>query len=230
MPESFALTAAFAAGLLGGVHCLGMCGGIVSALTLGLDAGSGKNRRSLWPFLVAYNAGRVLSYVLGGAIVGGVGALLVSLAPVRPAQQAMLLAAGIFMVLLGLYLAGWWRILARVERVGTGLWRRLEPLGRRFLPVRKPRQAFAIGLLWGWIPCGLVYTMLIWASASGGASRGALIMLVFGIGTLPNLLAMGLFAGSLAPHLRRPAVRWTAGVVLVLFGVVTLVRALGQGQ
>ena len=93
MPETFALTAAFAAGLLGGVHCVGMCGGIVSALTLGLDGGSGGRRRSLWSFLVAYNAGRVLCYVLAGAFVGGVGALVVSLAPVRAAQQTMLLAA-----------------------------------------------------------------------------------------------------------------------------------------
>jgi sulfite exporter TauE/SafE len=161
---------------------------------------------------------------------GGLGALVVAVAPAQAAQSFLLAAAGLFMILLGLYLGGWWRMLIRVERVGTGLWRRIEPVGRRFLPVRTPLHAFLIGLLWGWIPCGLVYTMLIWAVASGGAPRGALIMLVFGIGTLPNLLAMGLFAGALAPYLRRPAVRWAAGAVLVLLGVVTLARALWQGQ
>ena len=223
-PEGMTLTAAFAAGLLGGVHCLGMCGGIVGALTLGLDRAPGAPR-PVWPFLLAYNSGRVLSYTLAGAIMGGLGALVVALAPAQAVQRFLLAAAGVFMVLLGLYLGGWWRVLVRVERLGGALWRRVEPLGRRFLPVRTARQAFAIGVLWGWIPCGLVYTMLIWAVASGGALEGALIMLVFGAGTVPNLLAMGLFAGSLAAWLRRPPVRWAAGAVLVVFGVVTLWRA-----
>jgi sulfite exporter TauE/SafE len=208
------------------VHCLGMCGGIVGALTLGLERQSGGGTRSAWPFLLAYNTGRVLSYAAAGAVMGGLGAVVLKLAPAQVMQTFLLLAAGVFMVLLGLYLGGWWRILVRVERLGSGLWRRLEPLGRGLLPVRTPLQAFVIGVLWGWIPCGLVYTMLIWAVASGGAPQGALILLVFGAGTVPNLLAMGLFAGSLAPHLRRPAVRWVAGAVLVLFGVTTLWRAL----
>lgn len=223
--DGLSLMAAFVAGLLGGVHCLGMCGGIVSALTLGLERQPG-GQRSIWPFLVAYNTGRVLSYTLAGAIMGGLGALVLALAPAQALQRFLLLTAGVVMVLLGLYLGGWWRVLVRVERLGGGLWRRLEPLGRRFLPVRTPAQAFAIGVLWGWIPCGLVYTMLIWAVASGGAPQGALVMLVFGAGTVPNLLAMGLFAGSLAPYLRRPAVKWAAGAALVLLGVTTLWRAL----
>jgi len=222
MPEVFSYAAAFAAGLLGGVHCLGMCGGIVSALTLGLEPG----RHSLWPFLLAYNAGRLISYTIAGAVMGGVGALLVALAPVQAVQQGLLVVAGVFMILLGLYLGGWWRVLARVERLGTGLWRRIEPLGRRFIPVRSAGQAFAVGMLWGWIPCGLVYTLLIWAVGSGGVLQGAGLMLAFGAGTLPNLLAMGLLAGALTPQLRRPWVRWIAGGILVIFGVFSLWRGL----
>jgi len=225
MPDPFSFAAAFAAGLLGGVHCLGMCGGIVSALTLGLEAGPQPGRRSLWPFLLAYNSGRVLSYVAAGGVMGGIGALVVSLAPVQVVQQGLLAVAGVFMILLGLYLGGWWRVLGRVEHLGTALWRRIEPLGRRFIPVRSVGQAFAVGAVWGWIPCGLVYTMLIWAVASGGVLEGMGLMLAFGAGTLPNLLAMGLLAGALAPHLRRPWVRWTAGALLLVFGLLTLWRA-----
>lgn len=228
MTDAMSLTAAFVTGLLGGVHCLGMCGGIVGALTLGLgDTRGVGNGRSLWPYLIAYNVGRILSYSVAGALMGGVGALVLAVAPAQTVQHGLLAAAGIFMILLGLYLGGWWRLLAAVERLGGGLWRRIEPLGRRFLPVRTPGQALIIGILWGWIPCGLVYTMLIWAVAAGGALRGATIMLTFGLGTLPNLLAMGLFAGALTPYMRRPAVKRTAGAVLVLFGAATLWRTVG---
>ena len=224
MTEGMSLTAAFAAGLLGGVHCLGMCGGIVGALTLGLE-GPGGAHSARWPLLGAYNAGRIASYVLAGGVMGGVGAVLTALAPVHSLQTGLLVAAGVFMILLGLYLGGWWRILARVERLGEGLWRRLEPLGRRFLPVRTPAQALGIGLVWGWIPCGLVYTMLIWSAASGGPLEGALLMLAFGAGTLPNLVAMGLFTTALTPQLRRPWVRKSAGAAVILFGVLALWRA-----
>lgn len=225
MLEPLSLAAAFSAGLLGGVHCLGMCGGIVSALTLGLNRSDGAGGSSLWPFLLAYNGGRVLSYAVAGALMGGIGSLILTAAPAQWAQHVLLAVAGVFMILLGLYLGGWWRVLARVERVGAVLWRRIEPLGRRFIPVRSPGQAFVVGVLWGWIPCGLVYTALMWSVAAGGVAQGALMMLAFGAGTLPNLLAMGLFAGSLAGTLRKPWVRWIAGATLVALGGATLWRA-----
>ena len=158
MPDTLSLVAAFSAGLLGGVHCLGMCGGIVSALTLGLQLESGGAKRSVWPFLLAYNGGRVLSYGVAGAIMGGVGALIMAAAPVQWVQHLLLVAAGIFMILLGLYLGGWWPVLSRIEHLGSALWRRIEPLGRRFIPVRSAGQAFVVGVLWGWIPCGSRWT------------------------------------------------------------------------
>ncbi len=225
MTETLSLVAAFTAGLMGGVHCLGMCGGIVGALTLGTDGGRGESGPR-WALVLSYNSGRILSYAAAGAIMGGIGALVVAYAPIQSIQNTLLFVAGVFMVLLGLYLGGWWRVVARIERLGGGIWQRLEPLGRRFLPVRTPQQALAIGLLWGWIPCGLVYTMLIWAVASGSALNGALLMLAFGAGTLPNLVAMGFFASSLAPHLRRPWVKWLAGAVVIVLGVLTLWRAI----
>lgn len=213
---------AFIVGLLGGVHCIGMCGGIVGALTFGLPETSRGTVAAQLPFQLAYNLGRLISYVVAGAIMGGVGLLLAELMPIQLAQQMLLLLAGLFMVLLGLYLAGWWMVLNRVERAGALLWRRLEPIGRRLMPVRSPSRALAIGMIWGWVPCGLVYTMLINAVSSGGTLQGAGLMFAFALGTLPNLLAMGLLAGAAARLARSGTARKIAGTTVMLFGLYTL--------
>ncbi len=222
MVEAQTYLAAFLVGLLGGVHCVGMCGGIVSALTFGLSPKRGAGTSAVLPLQLAYNLGRVLSYTLAGALMGGLGVLLVSWLPFYQAQRALLGLAGIFMLLLGLYLGGWWPGLARIEAAGGVLWRRIEPWGRRLLPVRSPRQALLLGLLWGWLPCGLVYSVLIWSVSAGGLARGALLMLAFGLGTMPNLLAMGLAASALARWSRKPAVRRGAGAMVAALGVYTL--------
>ncbi len=225
MSPELGYAAAFTVGLLGGVHCVGMCGGIVGALSFGLP----QDQRSGWgalPFQLAYNLGRIASYTLAGALVGGLGVLLAGLLPVALAQRVLLGLAGVFMVLLGLYLGGWWAGLMRVEQAGGGLWRRVEPLGRRLLPVRRPGQALLLGAVWGWLPCGLVYSVLIWALSAGGAAQGAGLLLAFGLGTLPNLLLMGAAAGWLAARVRRPAVRQAAGALVLLFGLYTLAQAL----
>ena len=212
----------FVVGLLGGVHCVGMCGGIAAALTFGLPPDRQRRLASLLPFLLAYNTGRIASYAAAGAIVGGAGTLLSRLVPVQGAQRALLVIAALFMVAMGLYLGGWWSALARLERVGGVIWRRIEPLGRRLMPVQRPGQALALGLLWGWLPCGLVYSALVSAVAAGGAWQGATVMLAFGLGTLPNLMAMGAAASAVSRLARRPAVRRAAGASVVLFGLWTL--------
>ena len=220
------LLSAFLVGLLGGVHCVGMCGGIVGALTFGLPEPVRQSLVKVVPFQLAYNLGRIVSYVLAGAIMGGLGMLLAGLMPVYYAQRGLLAMAGLFMVFLGLYLGGWWFGLGRLEKMGAGLWRRVEPFARRLLPVRSPGQALILGLLWGWIPCGLVYSMLIWSVSAGGAVNGAALMLAFALGTLPNLLAMGVMAGGLASLLRRPGVHRLAGGTVILLGFYTLGRVM----
>ena len=215
------LLSAFLVGLLGGVHCVGMCGGIVGALSLGLSS-----QRQQLPLLLAYNIGRIASYTLAGALMGGLGFYFSGLLPVQNAQHVLLALAGVFMILLGLYLAGWWNLLARIERAGGALWRRIEPLGRGLLPVRSVRQAVLLGVLWGWLPCGLVYTALVWTVASGGAFQGAALMLAFGLGTLPNLLLMGVAAARLQRWVRIPAVRRVAGSMVMLFGAWQLYLAM----
>lgn len=227
MPAEVGFFGAMLVGFLGGTHCVGMCGGIVGALTFGLPGEARQGWRGLWPFLAAYNSARLLAYTAAGALMGGVGLLGASLMPMHQAQLGLQALAGVFMIALGLYIAGWWQGLARVERLGGHLWRRIEPLGRRVMPVRTPRQAFLLGFLWGWLPCGLVYSVLIWAMAAGGPAEGALLLLGFGLGTLPNLLLMGVFAVQLGRFMRKAWVRATGGGLVVLFGVYTLALSFG---
>ena len=218
---------AFLVGLLGGTHCLAMCGGLLSALTLGLEAEIRRDPWRLLPYQITYSLGRIGGYAVGGGLAGGLGAILLQLDSLQVVQRLLYALAGIMMLLLGLYLAGWWRLLARLERQGLRLWRRLEPLARRFLPVRHWRQALAIGFLWAWIPCGLVYSVLITAVATGHPAQGALVMLAFGLGTLPNLLGIALLAGAAARVAERPWARQLAGVVVMGFGVSALWQVSG---
>lgn len=214
MPES-AYFALCLVGFLGGTHCVGMCGGIVTALT----AFAGADTAPRWPLLLAYNAGRLTSYAIAGALVGALGAASTALAGQLPLRVALFLLANLMLVAFGLYLLGVTRALAFTERAGQVLWRRLQPLTKRFLPARHAGQAFPLGLLWGWLPCGLVYSALATALAAGSASKGAGLMLAFGLGTLPNLLAMGLFAARLKDFARRPLVRRLAGLMVLGFGL-----------
>lgn len=219
------LFSAFLVGLLGAVHCFGMCGGIVGALSLGLPEQARSGIR-LGGYLLAYNLGRLASYTLAGALMGGIGWFAAHWVGLRSAQLGLQVLAGLFMVALGLYLAGWWRGLAHLENAGAVLWRRIEPLGRGLLPVRTPARALALGLLWGWLPCGLVYSVLVWSIATGSPLQGGLLMLSFGLGTLPALLAMGAAAARLSRWIQDQRTRSLAGALVALFGIYYLVQAL----
>ncbi|MFO7602452.1 MAG: sulfite exporter TauE/SafE family protein [Gammaproteobacteria bacterium] len=221
MMAEFSYLAAFLVGLLGGVHCLGMCGGIVGALSFSARA----PQKNPWGILLAYNTGRITSYTLAGVLAGLLGATLLSVIPLADMQQLLLVLAGIFMALMGLYLAGWWPVLRHVERLGGHLWQRIEPLGRKLLPVQTPVQALLLGMLWGWLPCGLVYSVLIWSMSSGTALSGALLMLSFGLGTLPNLLLMGVVASRLQGIVQRLWVKRLAGSLLLVFALLMWWRA-----
>lgn len=213
MPDSGFL-ALFLVGLLGGTHCVGMCGGIVGALAVGGPA--------KWRMHLAYNAGRIASYALAGAIAGALGAASLGLEGQVPARLALYLLANLMLIALGLYLLGVTRALAFTERAGQALWRRIQPLTRRFLPATTIRQAFPLGLLWGWLPCGLVYSALASALSAGSAGRGAALMLAFGLGTLPNLLLAGILLSRLNEFVRRPVVRTLSGLLILGFGIYGL--------
>ncbi|NTV95975.1 MAG: sulfite exporter TauE/SafE family protein [Thiobacillus sp.] len=216
MPETSLITA-FLAGLLGGAHCVGMCGGIVAAMSL-----QGGKRQPL-PFHLGYNLGRLASYTLAGTLAGLVGSAAFLSERLLPVQTGLYILAQAVLILMGLYLAGLSRAVLWLENAGGGLWRRLQPVFGRLLPIRDFPGALAAGAVWGWLPCGLVYSVLVTALASGGAASGALLMLAFGLGTLPNLLAMGWAAERLRALAANRAVKLAAGLAVAGFGVWGLI-------
>ena len=217
MMESIYLTA-FIVGVLGGVHCLGMCGGVVGGLTFSLDVRAQTNWRKMMTFQLMYNLGRLASYAIIGAIFGLLGMGLGSVAALLPVQQLLQVFAGLFMIALGLYLAGWWFGVAKIEKLGQKLWQRLAPYAEKMTPVRYYHQAWLYGLVWGWLPCGLVYSMLIMAMTAGTAMSGSFVMLAFGLGTLPNLMLMGVFAFYFTRISRMPWVKRLAGMSVMALG------------
>ena len=209
------LLSALILGLLGGGHCLGMCGGLMGALTLAIPAEQRGRRLRL---LLGYNLGRILSYSLAGLLIGLAGWAVAS----SPAAMALRVVAALLLICMGLYLAGWWSGLTRIEALGRGLWRYIQPLTRRFMPVSSVPRALVLGALWGWLPCGLVYSTLLWAASQGNALDSALLMFAFGLGTWPVLLATGLAAERITALLRKRGVRIAGGLLVILFGLWTL--------
>lgn len=223
--NELSLTAAFMIGLLGSTHCIGMCGGIVGALTMGLPETTRRSPLSLMPYLLTYNTGRLISYSLAGLIIGLLSSSLSGVFQIRFPIGGIV--GGLFMVALGIYIGGWLQTMAWLEKLGGKLWRKIEPLGRHMLPVRSPFQALGLGFFWGWLPCGLVYSTLALAATSGSATNSAMLMLAFGVGTLPMLLLLGGLADRLQRFTRHRWTRYIAGILLILFGLVILGKALG---
>ena len=222
------LAAAFMIGLLGSTHCIGMCGGIVGALTMGLPETTRQSSLKLLPYLLTYNSGRLFSYSLAGLIVGLLSSSASDFFQIGSFPVGGIIG-GLFMVALGIYIAGWLQTMAPLERLGSVFWRKIEPFGRRFMPVKSPAQALGLGFIWGWLPCGLVYSTLALAATSGDAVKSALLMLAFGAGTLPMLLAMGGFAEKLQSFTRHKWTRYIAGFLLIAFGAMILSKALSGG-
>ncbi len=216
MPVDLTFGAAIVVGLLGSSHCLGMCGGIVAALNMGVADGPTNKPKSLLVYQLSYNGGRISSYLLVGLLAGSLGAGLTQLG-ISPLAGKLVAAA--FMVALGLYLANWWRGLAVLEKLGAKLWRHIQPLGKRLFPIRSPLQAYLLGLLWGWLPCGLVYAVVAWSLTTGNAYDGAMLMLGFGLGTLPAMLIAGKVFSFFKGWVQSPLVRTSAGVILIAFGL-----------
>jgi sulfite exporter TauE/SafE len=213
------LMSAFLVGLLGGGHCVGMCGCIVGAVSMHLPQSKSKA-----PFLLSYNAGRILSYTFAGAIAGLVGASSFFLEHVLPIQHVLYGISSLMLIALGLYLADIWHGVTHLERAGKGIWKTLQPFSKRYIPVQNIKQTFFLGSLWGWLPCGLVYSVLIAAIATGSAINGGLLMLAFGLGTLPTLLTMGMAAVRLKTVLQNIWVRRASGLLVLGFGLVGLLR------
>lgn len=210
---------AFLIGFLGSTHCLGMCGGISASLSMALPVGPGFRLRQTL-MLLAFNGGRIGSYVVLAALI----ALLSTRAVDSWAHLGGILRtlAGLLLIGMGLAMGQWWQGIRHVERLGAPLWSKLSPLTKHFIPVKQTRQALALGMLWGWLPCGLVYSTLGWAALQPTVGTAALTMLCFGLGTLPSMLATG-YAASWITHLRTQRhFRQLAGLLLIGFGLWTI--------
>ena len=219
------LAAAFVIGLLGGVHCVGMCGGIVGALTVQTP-----RLQRAWNLHLAYSAGRIASYAAAGAVMGMIGGAGLLFNQILPVQMFLYVLANLVLISLGLYLAGIGNQLTRLEALGASLWRRVQPYSVKFLPADTVGKAFLLGTLWGWLPCGLVYSVLATALLSGGAASGAAVMAAFGLGTLPNLLLAGIAFKRLRDLTANRRFRLAAGVLVAAFGFVGLARMAHMGE
>jgi len=212
-----ALSAALLAGLLGSAHCLGMCAGISGLFAVNTGVAT---LRSELPFAITYNLGRVLSYSLLGVIVGAFGSVIIKASPAIASGIRML--SGIVIILVGLKVAFDLRYLNAIERMGATLWSRIAPAARNLVPVTTLPRALGLGLIWGWLPCGLVYSVLLIAATSADATSGALIMIAFGIGTMPAMVMTGLGAAKLSQLMRRRGTRVGLGLLIVVLGVLTI--------
>ena len=222
MDNPLTLSSAFLLGLFSTMHCIGMCGGIIGALSLSLPLEVRNHRPRLFVFVSSYNLGRVTSYALAGLIAGAIGSGVHASAGFEYGHSILKYLGVAMMVAIGLYLAGWLPQLAAVERLGVPIWKQLEPIGRRLLPVRTLPRAFAYGLIWGWLPCGLVYFVLLWALTSGGAVEGALTLLAFGLGTLPTLLSAGFMTSWLTRFARSQRARQVVGLLIIAMAIGSL--------
>lgn len=207
--------AALLTGLMGGVHCAAMCGGIATGFTA-LPGADGW-RRALEP-----NLGRVAGYVLAGAVAGGVGHGIVGLAQTPWIAPAARMLVGVVLVVAALRLLDRHGRLTFLPRPGAGLWQRLRPLQRGLLPANSSGRRLALGLLWGWMPCGLSTTVLAAAWLQADARNGALTMAAFGLGTLPLMLPLTWSGARLGQRLQRSGWRMALGSLVLGAGLLTL--------
>jgi len=228
MENPLTYTSAFLLGLFSTIHCVGMCGGIIGALSLSLPADIRSNKARMLMFITTYNTGRILSYSFAGLVAGAIGTGVLASAGFDQGH-AVLRAIGVaMMVAIGLYLAGWLPQLAIVEKIGVPVWKKLEPVGRKLLPVASLPKALAYGVIWGWLPCGLVYFVLLWALTAGNAMQGAFTMLAFGIGTMPTLLTTGFMTSWLTRFARSSRARQVVGLLIIAMAVGSLYLPMGD--
>ncbi|WP_144207853.1 sulfite exporter TauE/SafE family protein [Shewanella donghaensis] len=224
----FNVWGAFLVGLMGAAHCFGMCGGLVGAFATNLPSSSSNRLANQLSFLLSYNLGRIASYTIAGGLAGASTAALGYMFDVDSYLIGLRIFAGVMMIATGLYIAQLWFGIVHIEKIGKILWRYLKPVANKLLPIKYKYQAVLAGMVWGWLPCGLVYSTLTWSVATGDMLNGALIMLAFGLGTLPALLSAGLAAKKLAHWVQKKQVRLISGIFIVVFGIQTIYVAIMQ--
>ena len=212
---------AFSLGLLSTLHCWGMCGGIISALTMSLPKEVNTARTVRTVYTLLFNSGRITSYMLAGALAGLLGQQISQLILPESGHVVLKLLAAIVLIFIGLHLTGWIPYLKKIESFGLKLWRVIQPLGRRFVPVDTKPKAFMLGMIWGWLPCALVYSVLLWSVTSGSVFKGGLLLLMFGLGTLPGMFTAGIVSNQVINLARQQTLRKAAGIVIIIFGIAS---------
>ena len=217
--DAVSLSAAFVAGMAGSIHCLAMCGGLSGAL--GLRARRASTAKRAFLLAASYQAGRLTSYTLAGAIVGAFSGLLLGMLDFDRMTLVARALAGLVLISVGVGALFHWRPLAVVERMGGRLWRHVAPLARS-LPATSITGSLLLGMLWGWLPCGFIYSMLIFAALKGGALQGAALMLCFGLGTAPAVFGASVVSAQMGRVAMARGLNVAAGWLLLLFGAVTI--------
>jgi sulfite exporter TauE/SafE len=225
-PGALSLGAALLAGLAGSGHCIGMCGGIAGALAMRRPQAGFSTKLG---YALAYNLSRITSYALAGALAGLLGRTLLAAVDVKPMSIAFRVVAGAIMIAAALQLVFGWRLLGPLESAGSGLWRRVAPWAGRRGQSSGIGGAIGLGLAWGWLPCGMTYSMLLLSATTASVAMGAAVMLAFGVGTLPSMVTATVAFERIARALSsRATLRNVAGALLLAFGLYTAGSALAK--
>ncbi len=217
MNEPLSLLSAWLLGFLGSVHCMGMCGGIVGALSLGAKGPS-------MSIHLSYHLGRILTYASLGFTAGLLGLWLAS--SHAYVGQVLRVFSGVILVLMGGYILGRTHLLMWFENQGHFIWKRIQPLTKNLLPVKSPQHGLLLGLIWGLLPCGLIYSTLSWSLVAASPIHSAGLMAMFGLGNLPALLSFATFAQQLNRLKQTPWVRMLAASLIIAFGLWTILASL----
>ena len=210
--------AAFA-GLVSAVHCVGMCSGIAGALTVSLPDSIRNDKRRLFSYIAIYNFGRILSYGLAGILLGFFSGVLFYFLDNTTILFLSRSFTALIFLLIGLHLLGLFHRFSSMHVLGRRIWSRIQPLGQRLLPVKDLRQAFLFGMVWGWLPCGLVYSMLLWTVTSGSPLQGGLTMFAFGVGTFPTLILASLLSTWVFKGNRLRLIKGITGSLMIILAV-----------
>ncbi len=167
-----------------------------------------------------YNFGRITSYTLAGALAGIVESFIPAPATEINGYRILQLLSAVIMASAGFYIAGWLPRFAYIEKAGAHFWKRIEPFGRKLIPVKYRTQAFLFGMVWGWLPCGLVYTALALALTTDDVTKSALTMLSFGLGTLPAVMGVGIMTSVLTEISRIQRFKQAVGLFMILLALL----------
>jgi sulfite exporter TauE/SafE len=206
-------------GVFSSLHCIGMCGSIIGSLTFSLSPEIRQDKKRLLPFIFSYNAGRITSYGIAGATVGLLEVLITFPLGEAHGHRLLQILSALIMTGAGLYIAGWFPRFAYIEKLGVHFWKKIEPYGRKLIPVKNCKHAYLFGMVWGWLPCGLVYAALALTVASGSVLQSALTMIAFGLGTLPAVMGVGVMISVLTRLASMPRFKQIVGLIMIFLAL-----------